>query len=85
MVVYRNHKKPVFHVPMWFGMMILFIVSVVYAVIYLNKPNSKADIYSVEFARTGTVSALLVLLQVQSGLTINGEHSGVAILNRTVL
>jgi heme exporter protein C len=51
-----------FHVPMWFGMMILFITSVVYAVIYLNKPDSKADIYSVEFARTGTVFGVLGLV-----------------------
>jgi len=51
-----------FHVPMWFGMMIVFIVSVVYAVIYLNKPNSKADIYSVEYARTGTIFGALGLI-----------------------
>lgn len=51
-----------FHVPMWFGMMILFIVSAVYAVIYLTRPNSKADIYSVEFARTGTVYGVLGLI-----------------------
>ncbi len=51
-----------FHVPMWFGMMTLFIVSVVYAVIYLNKPGSKADIYSVEYARTGTIFGSLGLI-----------------------
>jgi heme exporter protein C len=51
-----------FHVPMWFGMMILFIVSVIYAIIYLVRPNSKADIYSVEFARTGTVFGVLGLI-----------------------
>jgi len=51
-----------FHVPMWFGMMVLFIVSVVYAVKFLNKPNSKADAYSVEFARTGTVFGCLGLI-----------------------
>ncbi len=51
-----------FHVPMWFGMMIVFIVSVVYAVIYLNRPNSKADIYSVEYARTGTIFGSLGLI-----------------------
>lgn len=51
-----------FHVPMWFGMMILFIVSVVYAVIYLARPSSKADVYSVEFARTGTVYGSLGLI-----------------------
>jgi heme exporter protein C len=51
-----------FHVPMWFGMMVLFIVSVVYAVKYLSKPNSNADVYSVEFARTGTVFGVLGLI-----------------------
>lgn len=51
-----------FHVPMWFGMMVLFIVSVIYAIIYLNKPGSKADVYSVEFARTGTVFGVLGLI-----------------------
>lgn len=51
-----------FHVPMWFGMMILFIVSVVYAIIYLARPSSKADVYSVEFARTGTVYGSLGLI-----------------------
>jgi heme exporter protein C len=51
-----------FHVPMWFGMMILFIISAVYAVVYLTRPNSKADIYSVEFARTGTVYGVLGLI-----------------------
>ena len=51
-----------FHVPMWFGMMILFLVSMIYAIIYLARPNSKADVYSVEFARTGTVYGVLGLI-----------------------
>ena len=28
-----------FHVPMWFGMVLLFLASVVHAVLYLNKPS----------------------------------------------
>ncbi len=51
-----------FHVPMWFGMMILFIVSVVYAVKYLRKPNPIYDFYSAEYARTGTVFGVLGLI-----------------------
>jgi heme exporter protein C len=51
-----------FHVPMWFGMMVLFTVSLVYAIKYLVKPNSKADVYSVEYARTGTVFGVLGLI-----------------------
>lgn len=48
-----------FHVPMWFGMTILFIVSAVYAILYLKTPTSLNDIYSYEFAKTGIVLGLL--------------------------
>ena len=48
-----------FHVPMWFGMMILLLVSVVYAIKYLQKPTIVNDIYASAFAATGTVFGLL--------------------------
>jgi heme exporter protein C len=48
-----------FHVPMWFGMTILFIVSVVYAIKYLINPSAKNDTNSFEFAKTGIVLGLL--------------------------
>ena len=51
-----------FHVPMWFGMNILFIVSLVYAIMYLRKPDIKYDHYSLEYARTGTVFGILGLI-----------------------
>lgn len=51
-----------FHVPMWFGMMILYITSVVYAIQYLRKPNPVYDSKSLEFARTGTVFGVLGLV-----------------------
>jgi heme exporter protein C len=51
-----------FHVPMWFGMMILLIASVVYAIRYLSKPYFVYDIYSAEFARTGIVFGILGLI-----------------------
>ena len=51
-----------FHVPMWFCMQALFIVSVIYAILYLRRPNSKYDAYSLEFARTGTVFGVLGLV-----------------------
>src|SRR5271156_4435163 len=44
-----------FHVAMWFGMMIFFIVSVVYSVKYLRHNRPSDDIYAMEFARTGIV------------------------------
>lgn len=51
-----------FHVPMWFCMQVLYIVSVIYAVLYLRKPSAKKDFYSLEFARTGTVFGVLGLI-----------------------
>jgi len=51
-----------FHVPMWFAMQTLFIVSVIYAIRYLMKPKSSFDFYSLEYARTGVVFGLLGLV-----------------------
>ena len=51
-----------FHVPMWFCMQTLFIVSVIYAVLYLAKSNPVHDVYSLEFARTGLVFGVLGLI-----------------------
>lgn len=51
-----------FHVPMWFCMQTLYIVSVVYAILFLARPKEKYDFYSTEFARTGTVFGVLGLI-----------------------
>jgi len=48
-----------FHVCMWFGMMILFTVSVVYAVKYLRSNRLVHDIYSRQFATVGIVFGVL--------------------------
>ena len=47
---------------MWFGMMILFFTSLVYAVKYLRNPSHLFDTYSLEFARTGVVFGVLGLI-----------------------
>src|SRR5215471_17933815 len=51
-----------FHVPMWFCMQTLFIVSVIYAVLYLSRSKPIYDVYSLEFARTGLVFGALGLV-----------------------
>jgi heme exporter protein C len=51
-----------FHVPMWFGMMILFTVSVIFAIMYLSKLKPGYDFYAVEFARTGMIFGILGLI-----------------------
>jgi heme exporter protein C len=48
-----------FHVCMWFAMMILFTISVVNAVKYLNKHNLKYDIISKQYAVVGILFGIL--------------------------
>lgn len=48
-----------FHVPMWFGMIFLFLVSMIYAIKYLRNPDHDMDIRSSEFANVGLVFGLL--------------------------
>ncbi|MFC2186748.1 cytochrome c biogenesis protein CcsA [Peijinzhouia sedimentorum] len=48
-----------FHVPMWFGMTILFTISVFYSIKYLRTQNSLDDFKAVEFANAGIVFGVL--------------------------
>jgi heme exporter protein C len=60
--LYGTIRNLFFHVPMWFAMMVLFIVSVVYAVFHLRNPTIKSDIYSREYAKAGIVFGVLGLV-----------------------
>lgn len=48
-----------FHVPMWFGMIILLTISMVNAIIYLASNNMSRDIHSLEFANSGIYLGIL--------------------------
>lgn len=51
-----------FHVPMWFGMMILYTVSVVFSLLYLRSLKLKYDYYASAFAHAGTIFGILGLI-----------------------
>lgn len=51
-----------FHVPMWFGQLILITVSLVNALLYLRKPSFGRDNASHEYAKTGTIFGALGLI-----------------------
>lgn len=51
-----------FHVPMWFGMVVLFSFSLFHAVRYLRTPSVQSDIKSVEFANVGIAFNILGLI-----------------------
>ena len=48
-----------FHVCMWFGMMILFIVSFIYSIKYLRTSNHRNDIFASKFAAVGSLFGIL--------------------------
>lgn len=58
-IVNETIRALYFHVPMWFGMVVLFCVSTLYAIQYLRNPSIQKDINSVEFANTGLMLGLL--------------------------
>jgi heme exporter protein C len=51
-----------FHVPMWFGMVLLYLISVYYAIKYLRNPLRDYDVKSVEFANVGTAFGILGMI-----------------------
>lgn len=51
-----------FHVPLWFGMMILMIASMVYSVKYLRSNQQTHDTYAVEFANVALIFGILGFL-----------------------
>lgn len=52
-----------YHVPMWFCMMFFFLLSVIYAIRYLNSNNNlKYDIYALCYAQMGTLLGIFGLI-----------------------
>jgi len=51
-----------YHVPLWFGMTVYFLISAVYSVDYLRRRTPTADIVAAEYARTGMVYGILGLV-----------------------
>lgn len=58
-IVNETVRALYFHVPMWFGMVVMFLVSSGYSVRYLRTQHHDDDLVAVEFANTGLVFGLL--------------------------
>lgn len=58
-IVNETIRALYFHVPMWFSMVTMFLVSTFYAIKQLRNPIKENDIISFEFANTGLVFGLL--------------------------
>jgi heme exporter protein C len=51
-----------FHVPMWFTMIFLYLISVIYSVKYLSSGAEKDDLIAVESANSGILFGILGLI-----------------------
>jgi len=60
--LYQTIRNLFFHVPMWFGQMILLLVSMIFSIRYLRSGNLVDDIKAREFARTGIIFGILGLV-----------------------
>jgi len=58
-IVNETVRALYFHVPMWFGMIALFLASMIYAIRYLRNNNPQDDIYSSQLANVGIIFGLL--------------------------
>ena len=60
--LYHTIRNLFFHVPMWFGQMILLLVSLIFSIRYLRSGHLVDDIKAREFARTGIIFGVLGLV-----------------------
>jgi heme exporter protein C len=58
-IVNETIRSLYFHVPMWFGMVVMFLVSTIYSIKYLRKSSISHDNFAVSFANTGLLFGLL--------------------------
>lgn len=58
-IIHQSIRNLYFHVCMWFAMMILFIISFVYSILYLRSSQFRNDIYASNFASVGVALGIL--------------------------
>lgn len=60
-VIYESIRNTYYHVPMWFGLMFMFIGSVWYSIQYLRNPLKEYDRRAIAFTEMGILFGLLGL------------------------
>lgn len=60
-ILHETIRNLYFHVPMWWGMMVILLVSLIYSIKYLNSGNTKHDIIACEAVNVGLLLGMLGL------------------------
>jgi len=61
-ILHESIRNLYFHVPMWFTMIVLYLISVIYSIKYLSTGDEKHDLIAVEMVNTGIVFGFLGLV-----------------------
>jgi len=61
-LLHETIRNVYFHVPMWFAMFALYLISVIYSIRYLNNGRINDDLIAVEAVNTGIVFCIIGLL-----------------------
>lgn len=61
-LLHETIRNVYFHVPMWFVMFALYLISVIYSIRYLNSGRINDDLLAVEAVNTGIVFCIIGLL-----------------------
>src|SRR5690606_16088230 len=61
-LLHETIRNVYFHVPMWFAMFALYLISVIYSIRYLNNGRINDDLVAVEAVNTGIVFCIIGLL-----------------------
>ncbi|WP_437921011.1 cytochrome c biogenesis protein CcsA [Sphingobacterium sp. LRF_L2] len=61
-ILHETIRNVYFHVPMWFTMLTLYLISVIYSIKYLNSGKTEHDLLAVEAANTGIIFCSMGLL-----------------------
>ncbi|EDM38708.1 possible ABC transport permease, cytochrome c biogenesis [Pedobacter sp. BAL39] len=61
-ILHESIRNLYFHVPMWFGMIVLFSISVFYSVRFLSSGNPEDDLKAVESTNVGVIYGVLGII-----------------------
>jgi heme exporter protein C len=61
-ILYESIRNLYFHVPMWFGMILIFIASVIYSIRYLMNKKPLDDIKAKSYAQVGILYGVLGII-----------------------
>ncbi|HEX8376683.1 MAG TPA: cytochrome c biogenesis protein [Pedobacter sp.] len=60
-ILHESIRTVFFHVPMWFSMLLLYLISVIYSIKYLSSGKVEHDLIAVESVNTGVIFCFLGL------------------------